>query len=237
MQVHATGDFQGAIVIESDSMSRLWRCVEEFASNATATVSCSDGIERKFERLEDLLAYDNPIRAAIRTIELYGVVAGEDKSISVTLGGFYGARAKLSIRGDEHEATVARTRILDSFAGMKSWYSPFAKVDLWFFLILAFIVGMLLLYFMTPSEPPSRPARSFLEAIRVMGNAVMFLAPVIGFGYLILRLKSRFFPMVCFAIGQGIRRHRTDEQVRWVVIVGVLVSLVASAVYSQIGGS
>src|SRR4029079_19284197 len=103
--------------------------VEDFAPQASATVSCADGIERKFQKLEDLLAYQNSVRAAVRTIEIFGRTP--DRSISMTVGRSYGARAVLSIRGEEQDVTAARTRILDSFAGMHAWYSPIATLDLW----------------------------------------------------------------------------------------------------------
>lgn len=235
MQVHATGDYSAAIIIDSDSISRLWRHVEEFTPEASATVSCADGIERKFHKLEDLLAYENSIRAAVRTIEIFGKTP--DRSISVTVGRSYGARAVLSIRGEEQDATAARTRVLDSFAGMRAWYSPIATLDLWVVWFAIFMAFMLVITLMSPGEAQSRPERTFSEAVQALGKVVLYAAPVFAIVFGASRLKARYFPMVSMAIGQGARRHSTDEQIRWTVIVGLLVGLAGSAIYALISGT
>lgn len=232
MQVHATGDYSAAIIIDADSISRLWTYAEEFSSPATATVSCADGIERKFQKLDDLLAYDNSIRAAIKTIEIFGRTP--DRSISVTVGRSYGARAVLSIRGEEQDVTALRTRVLDSFAGMRAWYSPVATFDLWAVLFAVFMVSVLIIQLMLPGEAPSRPERSFSEATQALGKVVLYVAPAIAVAFFASLLKTRYFPMVSMAIGQGARRHSTDEQARWTVIVGLLVGLAGSAIYAWI---
>jgi uncharacterized membrane protein len=43
-------------------------------------------------------------------------------------------------------------------------------------------------------------------------------------------LRKRFFPVATFAIGQGLTRHQHYEQIRWVVIVGFVISVLASIV-------
>lgn len=235
MQVHATGDYSAAIIVDEDSLLRLWRHVEAFSPPASATVSCADGIERKFNKLEDLLIYENSIRAAVKTIEIFG--NGSDRSILVTIGRNHGARADLSIRGEEQEVTAARTRILDSFAGMRAWYSPVATLDLWMVWLAIFMVFVSVLELMSPGETPPHPKRTFFEAIQAFGKAVLYMTPVLVAIFGVSHLKARCFPMVSVAIGQGIRRHRIGEQIRWTVIVGLLVSLVGSAIYTQIGGA
>lgn len=234
MQVHATGEYSAAIIIDSDSTSKLWKHVEEFSTNASATVLCADGIERKFKTLEELLAYENSIRAATKTIEIFGNSTIPNQSISVTIGRSYGARATLSIRGEEQVVTATRTRILDCFEGMRAWYSPIATLDLWMFWFAVFIVLSLIIQLMSPSEPPSRPERSFSEAVQILGKAVLYLAPIFAIVFGVSRLKTRYFPMVSIAIGQGARRHKIDEKIRWTVIIGLLVSLAGSAIYAGI---
>lgn len=232
MQVHATGEYPAAIIIDADSISRLWGHVEGFAKEASATVSCADGIERKFQSLEDLLHYENSIRAAVRTIEILGIT--RERSITVTIGRSHGARASLSIRGEEQDVTAVRARVLDSFTGMRAWYSPIATLDLWIVWFSIFMAFMLVIKLMLPGEAPSRPERTFSEAVQALGKLVLYLAPVFAVIFGVSRLKARYFPMVSMCIGQGARRHSTDEQVRWTVVVGLLVSLAGSAIYALI---
>jgi hypothetical protein len=53
---------------------------------------------------------------------------------------------------------------------------------------------------------------------------------IVGFFFAISKLQDRFFPMGAFCIGQGIDRQAIDEKVRWVVLVGFLVSVFSSLV-------
>lgn len=235
MQVHATGEYPAAIIIDEESISRIWKHVENFSKEASATVSCADGIERKFQNLDDLLHYENSIRAAVSTIEILGVTP--ERSISVTIGRKHGVRAALSIRGEEQEVTAIRAKVLDSFTGMRAWYSPIATLDLWIVWFSIFMIFMLVIQLMLPGETQSRPERNFSEAVQALGKLVLFLAPVFAFIFGVSRLKTRYFPMVSVAIGQGARRHSTDEQVRWSVVIGLLVSLAGSAIYALISST
>ena len=237
MQVHATGEYSSAIIVDGESIGRLWRHVEDFSAGASATVSCADGIERKFQKLEDLLAYENPTRAAVKTVEIFGSSRAPDRSISVTVGRSYGARAALSVRGEEQEVAAARTRVLDSFAGMRAWYSPVATLDLWMIWFAIFMAYWLIVQLMLPSETPKHPERTFSEALQLLVKLVLYVAPAFVVIFGVSRLKARYFPMVSMAIGQGARRHGTDEQVRWAVIVALLVGLASSAIYARISGT
>lgn len=153
-----------------------------FATPVSATVSCEDGIERKFQSLDDLLAYENPARAAVRTFEIYGRTREPDRSITITLGRRAGGRTALSISGEEQEVTVTKTRILDTFSGMRAWYSPAATIDLYIFWSVIFATLMLVLQFMAPSTVSTRPGHSFAEAVRALGSTLLVLGPMI-FGF------------------------------------------------------
>jgi hypothetical protein len=232
MQVHATGEYAAAIVVDAESLARLWRHVEDFARSSTATVACADGIERKFGTLAELTAYENPARAAARTIEIYGRQSEPDRSITITVGKQYGAKAAVSIRGDEQDVSSARTKVLDTFSGMRAWYSPVARLDLgmifWAFLFLAGIV----LQLMTPSSPStSRAALSLTQALRATGYVVAFIGGVAILIIAVRGLRHRYFPMVAINLGQSVRKSQTDEQVRWTVIVGFIVGIAASIAY------
>lgn len=232
MQVHATGDFTPAIIVDADSLQRLWTHVDSFAGPASATVSCLDGIERKFLTLDELLIYENSARAAAQTFELYGRTRDPERSVTVTVGRRYGAPATVSIRGEEQDVTSAKTKILDTMAGMRAWYSPVATVDLYLVWTVIFTSFMMLLQLMLPSEAPSHSGKSFSEAIRTLGALLIFLTPVAAIVITTAKLRARYFPLVSVVLGQSSRRHQVDEQVRWTVIVGFLVGLAGSVTYA-----
>lgn len=237
MQVHATSEFSPAIIVDSDSLQRLWAHVDVFAGPPSATVSCSDGVERKFAALDEMLKYENTTRAAAQTFELYGRTHDSERSVSVTVGRRYGAPATVSIRGEEQDVTSTKTRFMDTIAGMRAWYSPAATVDLYIVWSVIFITIVLVFQLMAPSQAPSRPGRSFSEAIRVLGSTLLVFMPVLLTVVATAKLRARYFPRVSVVLGQGARRHQVDEQVRWTVIVGFIVGLAGSVTYALLSGT
>ena len=178
MHVHATGEFSPAIVVDSDSLQRLWSHVELFAAPASATMSCADGIERTFETLDELLNYENTTRALTRTVEFYGRTLDPERTITITVGRTYGAPATLSIRGEEQDVSATKTRIMDTFSGMRAWYSPAATIDLYIVWMVIFSTILLVLQLMVPSDTQPRPGKSFSEALRALGSVAAVLAAV-----------------------------------------------------------
>ena len=236
MQVHATGDYSPAIIIDADSLKRLWGHVESFADKCLATVSCSDGVERKFEKIDELLGYENPVRSAARTFELYGRTIDSGRVITITVGRRFGASASVSIRGEEQDVTAVKTRVMDTFAGMRAWYSPAATVDLHLVWTGVFMTFMLILVLMSPSAQSERPGKSFSEAVSALGEVVLVLAAVISVIVGTSKLRARYFPLVSVVLGHSVRRYATDEKVRWGVIVSLLVGLTGSAISALLSG-
>lgn len=232
MQVHATSEYSAAIVPDEDSLRRLWGHVQGFVDSPSITATCIDGVERKFTSIDELLQYENPPSSKVDTLEIYGSDREYVRTISISLGRSYGAPAYLSIRGEEIEVSSTKTKVMDTFSGMRAWYSPIATLDMFKFWLILFFTGFAILQAMMPTSAPQRPGRSFVEALQILGSVIplVVLAFAIVFGT--VKLRSQIFPRVAFAFGQGARRYRFDEQVRWTVLVGIVVSVAASAVYS-----
>ncbi len=232
MQVHATEKFSSAIIIDEDGLSKLWKHINDFIGDVSAKVSCIDGLERKFKNLDDLLSYENTVRAAAKTIELYGYGTNSDRSVTMTIGSKYGVPVEVSIHGDEQDVIIIKNKIIDSVSGMRAWYSPIATVD--FSIIGGLILGMLILvlWLMTPSTTDKQTERSLIEVILRVGLALLSGTPIFIFLVGITKLHARYFPIISILIGQGKQRYRIDEQVRWTVVIGFIVSLTASAIYA-----
>lgn len=237
MQVHATSDFPPAVVVDPDSLKRLWSHVEEYTGQTEATARCSDDIVRKFESIESLLSFENAPRTEIKWLEIEGRSHERERTIGITIGRRYSVPASLTVRGEELDVSTMRTKVSDTIYGMKAWYSPVAKVDLFSVWGAIFFVLVLLLQLMAPTEPPSRPSRSFAEALKLLPQVVGVLSGIALIIFATARLRTRFFPLVSFATGQGVKRHQIDEQVRWTVLVGFLVGLAGSIVYAVLSGT
>ncbi len=66
---------------------------------------------------------------------------------------------------------------------------------------------------------------------------IAFVGALCFVGWLIWRLHSRFFPRAFFALGQGTDRYKFDDNIRWVVIIGLPLAVFASLVATFLAGS
>ncbi len=235
MQVHATVDIRQAFVATSGGITKLWHVLAESCPMVTATAHCHDGLVRQFATLEALVGYENPVRASITSLELSARSDDRETRAEVSLGSPYSASMKASLHGEEGCISSLRTSVTDVLDGMRPWYSRIATVDLsivWGSVILApFAVLQIFAVIMSASSSPK------IQIQIPFRTALYYTAVVIGgiaaIGFVIWatwRLRTRFFPVPTFAIGQGLGRHQRDEQIRWGVIVGFLVSVAASIV-------
>jgi hypothetical protein len=115
---------------------------------------------------------------------------------------------------------------------VKPWYSKIAVLDWFLFWTgIVSISGFVGSYF---SALQSRPALTLSTTILGAG-----LGLVIGLLAIALILGSRrvvryCFPIATFAIGQGLKRYRLGENIRWVVVVGFAMSMAVSALFALV---
>lgn len=229
MQVHAAVDIPQAFVATSGDITKLWRVLAEPCPVVAATARCQDGLVRQFSTLEALVRYENPRRASITSLELSARSANHETTAEISLGRRYTTSMTASLRGEEACISSLRTSLTDVLEGMRPWYSRIATVDLFFVWFPILTVPYLLITILGLSSPRSSKVEiPFRTAVYLTAVVVGALAAI---GFVIWgtwRLRSRFFPVSTFAIGQGAGRHQRDEQLRWAVIVGFLVSVSAS---------
>jgi hypothetical protein len=231
VEVYTKFDVHQGFVARDHDVTKIWRTLEESGMTVKATISSSDGLVRSFQDVKALATYENSRRAAITTLELSGVRRDPYAVAEITLGGYYSAPISVSIR--DEETLVARTRmsLTDIFDGMKPWYSRIATVELFWVWLAIFAVSLFLFDMMHPSHTPA-PQVSFKVALITLAVLIAGISCVGGFIWVVTLIRKHYFPVAAFAIGQGLDRHQHCEQVRWVVIVGSLVSIVASVVVS-----
>jgi len=73
------------------------------------------------------------------------------------------------------------------------------------------------------------------SAARASARAWTAVLALVAGSFALNWLRDLLFPSGCFAIGHGAERYRTQDTVRWVVVVGLLVSAVGSALVSIAG--
>jgi len=233
VEVHANFGIPKAFVATARDVSKIWKAFHDAAMDVNATANCVDGLVRHFESCESLVQYENPQRAAITSLEISARCREPYQTGEVSLGGRYSAPVSISLRGEETMVSAIRTTLMDTIDGMKPWYSRVSTIDLFYVWYPIFMVLFLLARTMTPSDTPT-PAIPFAKAVVLVAKLLALMATIGGVIWGIAALRKRYFPIATFAIGQGASRHQHNEQVRWVVMVGFLVGVVASIVATML---
>ncbi|MET1083681.1 MAG: hypothetical protein ABWY12_11630 [Burkholderiales bacterium] len=144
MQVEVEEGIKQAFVVEDHHVAKIWKTLEENGMEVRAKAYCSDGLVRRFTRSKELLHYENPQRAAIRTLEIDGYCYdGPMKTAGICLRQAYvfGEFVSLSLGGEEAPVTGIRTSLRDTLDGMKPWYSWIATAGITTILMVISIVG------------------------------------------------------------------------------------------------
>ena len=229
MSLSVTAEIQGKdpFVLNATSVEKLWRLSEKHIGVTVAKAACQDGIERNFESLEALLAYENSRSGAIKQLELTSRIQGGELRSTITLGSSLFGNISARASGPEDAIVIWRFKIVEILDGLRPWYRAITKID---FSNVMFTVMVLLwiVISMMSMGAASPKSVSFAEAAKATGILVAFFGLVTIVSTTLNRLRDRYFPMAFFAIGQGEERFRTDENVRWVVIVGFVVSTISS---------
>lgn len=231
MKVTAKVELKHAFVLRSSDAAKIWSVLAEALGPVKASARCADDIEREFDSTDALSSYENPRSRCIRSLSFRARSNGFDASASVHLGGRFSSTPTidLDIEGPEPTVLRVRDRLGELFDGMRPWYSVISRID--FFLVVAGMSIFLMTVLSGMSgKATDRRALGISEAVSgaaflsALFGAVAFLIWVLN------RIRNRVFPAATFAIGQGEGRHQFDEKIRWVVIIGFLVSTFASLV-------
>jgi len=220
MHTDANIELKFAFVATEEAVRKIWERFSSIGSSVYSVLRCSDEASRHFESLESLLAYENPSRAAIESLEISAHFQEHGKAMVVLASKSWENKIEVRLQGEEREVMSLRSDLIDIFHGMRAWYTPVAVIResmLWFSTpaLLFFLYT-----FYKDHTIPSAVLGASLAAIFVIWAA--------------FRLRTRLFPHGTFAIGQGEKRHQLAEQIRWVVIVGLGVSLAGAAIWSVV---
>ncbi|MBL9084747.1 MAG: hypothetical protein JNK76_23280 [Planctomycetales bacterium] len=229
MEAHARLSLSHAIVFTVDHAKKIWNILDERIGEVGASATCADGLTRHFANLEQLTQYENSRAKAIQSIT-FDARSREPRK-SATLGGF--ALGSVDFRADGEEQVVSRLRefIATQLDGMRPWYSPIAQyglLTLWL-IVAIFSSGNLLVGGLKGAAVFNAQVLYALFCLGILAAVAMAWAS----DYLV-KLKNAVYPIVAFSIGQGVGRFQTAENLRWVVVVGFLVSIAASVVFALV---
>ena len=235
MPVSARFEAKQAFVLRSPQIRSIWTTIQQHIGPVEAEASCVDGIERTFASLDELLQYENPRTRAITKLSFQARSSDRSTRCRITFGGRYSATIEATASGLESSVTSWRTAMEEIIDGCRPWYSPIARVDfftvVWALLMLSIVVVTPMVDFSKKNQP-----MEFSQALVNAAKVFLFMATVALTTVALNRLRQRFFPIATFVIGQGEARFAFEENIRWIVIMGFLVSTFASLVVAFLWG-
>lgn len=218
-----------ACVVRPDSLRRVWSILAALGP-VTASMKCADDAKRQFDDVEKMLAFENARSKEVLVLSIAARSTDYKDRADVRFGGWSApAEVTLDVR-DETRAERLREDLRDVVEGMRAWYAPLARIDL---VNVAMAIAGVASLALSLGAGESGAPRARVPFGRALIITIQLLA---GIGVVILVIRAvhrahrRYFPRVAFLIGQGADRFATDDQMRWVVIVGCAVSIVASLV-------
>ncbi len=231
-------DLRQAFVIASDDARKLDRLLRDRVGSASYTASCEDGIERVFDSVAKLEAFENARDHQIVSLKVHARAQGDPrKSAWLHFSGRNHYSISGSLSGSDLVVTRLRPDLMRVLEGLRPWYARLARIDLIsvgvFGYFALWISASVYLAVKGSGEPSSGELSPKGQA---QANVVVWAIPAIifGGGWVLNRLKARWFPVGTFAFGQGRKRHSTLEVARWTILVGFTVSLAATIVGAAI---
>src|SRR5215475_9666968 len=89
MDGNATAEPGYAVAVTADDLKKLWKQAARIGrgrDGVTASVACSDKVEREFKTLEELLSYENPKSQHIQSLYIHGWDVSTGNRFVVQLG-------------------------------------------------------------------------------------------------------------------------------------------------------
>lgn len=235
MQVEISIDKKDAFVLRAESVAGIWEALQQ-VGDPVATVHCSDSVVRSFENLDGLLSYSSPPSRAITKINIFARTKDYNSRAEVEFSSSqYGPASALKAKGDEMVVSALRREFCELTEVSRPWYFLLARMDfLWVVMPVAvFFLGTAIM--MGSGGDGTRPELGVEQAALLTAMSLMLVALGALIVWLPNRLLRRFFPIATFAIGEGKRRHESDEKIRWAVFMGLGVSVGGSIFVAVLG--
>ena len=232
MEAKTEIEYKQAYILTPAAISKIWVLLQNVVGSVKATAICEDKIERQFTNLEELTNYENSRLRGINKLDISAKSSDLNETAYIN---FRSSLPSISLRAEGAEPNI--TSLKDTFTeiadGMRAWYSPITRIDL--FLVVV-IVGWFAFMILNSMSGHSRSSTG-MTFHRALVIAFIVAGIFIGLGLTIwglIKAHRRFFPVATFAVGQGETRHEIDEKYRWAVIVGFVISAFASLVIALI---
>lgn len=231
MEAHLRTEREHPFVLTEADLNKIWKALEKDIGTVSAEINFTDSIERKVETFDDLISFENSMNKKINKIEIYGRSGTNDNRARVLFSDSRYRHIEISATGEDKAITSFGDSINEIIDGLKPWYAIISKLD--FFYIIGFVcwIAFMLLDIMTPDVANDKTVE-LDQGIKIILTMLGIIAAIALSIWGLNRLRSVYFPFASFAVGQGLERHRVQENVRWGVVIAFIVSLSASTVFA-----
>jgi len=215
-------------------VKRIYAVLAQRVGPVAISLQCADGIDREFDDMDQLVNYPNARdRQIIRLrISARGERSGHSAALSLSSGPSSPIDLFISASSDEFVLTL-RQDLISLLRELRPWYSKIATIDLVGAVLLTALAGSAVLILGMATGLVSVTSSEPVDSTAVTRASAVFWAIIILTGaavWSLNRLRSNVFPVAVFAIGEGMHRYQTLDTARWVIVVGFMVSIVASVV-------
>ncbi len=222
-------------VFDSKDLRRLLDVATSGMSTVMITIKCSDGVSLTAENCEEILKFKNPESQSIVGLEVGA--RGDGNSVLFEINQSLPWNCRLSVSGDEFFSSKVSREMQDILDHARPWYGkaiempwPAILINGFIFAVLAVPISILALvsFEIIPGELRVVDSKKIdLSAITfgmIVGCSPFLLASFYRF------FLAKFFPILFFEIGDGIKRYRNIVIARGFA-AAVFSSVVASVIY------
>lgn len=225
-----------SFLLMEEDLKKFFDIVKSYDKEVDISIECSDGVRRELTT-KKLLEYQNALSSEILAIRLSSSGESLNKELSIsfrrTKWMAFRSPVTIDIQGPDEVVSRYRTKIELALESCRPWYDRLARIDavgamLTFFLVvsgaatvLGFAVTALGVYGNVSQEEPL-----YLRNFGPWLIAVLFVTMIFAVGLLGNMMLSAWFPLATFAINDGLKRHQTADNWRWILISSVVIPIV-----------
>ncbi|RYZ89565.1 MAG: hypothetical protein EOP06_09165 [Proteobacteria bacterium] len=220
-----------ALIIDAETLKRLAAEMSTLERPLEIEAKCRDDTTRKFDSLEELLGYRNPVKRGISELSLTRRSTDFESSIHLILRGDGYTTSQVIITGEEDFVIKKSDAIELDIRGAKAWYSCLHRIDPILVIcllpiILLTVVGFMQWFGLFPETKGSTSTNG--SDLQPKGWALMAVMALSGF--VAAKLRSKVFPLMIFRIGQEEARYAFWDRIRF-MLVGSFIIGPAAAIF------
>lgn len=227
-----------SFVVEEDVLRTICDNLSELFATICINVKCADKFDREFASVDELMKFANPLKSAIQELSIYARDADRKRSFRLSLANKHYANVYVSIEADNESAPALNSLADDAIESMRPWFSGIARVDWYWFIFQIWIIWWLAFFLLALVLHGDRQIiigkAGSIGTYAILRGVMAGLIPAFaGLGLNLVR--NQYFPVGTFAIANGKARHDQNEIIRTVIIAGLAISVITSAVFYVIG--